>query len=366
MELDKINLRDVLHLLDNETPIDLDVLLNDARIDPAQELRPPSPALVQITDNDERILCTLENIMLISGKAKSRKSFLMTMLTASLVSDRIVNNIKGCVNDKKGIYVDTEQSKYHVQLLYKRICKMSNKDLLQNVDVLALRKHKPSERLKALEYALYNTDNLGFCIIDGIKDLITSINDEDQATMVVSKLMKWSEDLNIAIIVVLHQNKSDNNARGHIGTELINKCETHLSVRKSDGNDDISIVEAQGCRNREPEKFAFEIVDNIPQLIEDFEVKTTKDTNKLDFDNIADYKIFSMLNAIYSKNEELSYSRLVGEIKYQFKNDFKNTIGTNKAKELITLCKRNNWIIQDEPKKPYKLGKYDTPDSIEF
>ena len=51
----------------------------------------------------------------------------------------------------------------------------------------------------------------------------------------------------------LHQNKSDTNARGHIGTELNNKAETVLSVTVSEGNNDISIVEPQMSRNMSSE-----------------------------------------------------------------------------------------------------------------
>ena len=209
-------------------------LLKEAKIDVREEIKRPEIALKQILGNgQERILCSLGNFTLLSGKAKSRKSFLVGILISALISDKLIYGIKGClpINKKKGIFVDTEQGKYHVQLSLKRICELSEIEFPDNLDVIALRKYKPSERLNLLEYAIYNTENLGFVVIDGIKDLITSINDEGEASMIISKLLKWSEELNIHIIVVLHQNKSDNNARGHIGTEAINKTETHLSVK---------------------------------------------------------------------------------------------------------------------------------------
>ena len=72
------------------------------------------------------------------------------------------------------------------------------------------------------------------CIIDGIKDLMTDINDAVQATLIMEKLMALAKELNCCIVCVLHQNKSeqDRNMRGSIGTELTNKafevfqCET--------------------------------------------------------------------------------------------------------------------------------------------
>ena len=63
-------------------------------------------------------------------------------------------------------------------------------------------------------------------IVDGIKDLITDINDGTQATMVVEDQMGLAQTYNCCIVDVLHQNKSDTdrNMRGWIGTELTNKA----------------------------------------------------------------------------------------------------------------------------------------------
>ena len=76
-------------------------------------------------------------------------------------------------------------------------------------------------------------------IIDGIKDLITDINDAVQATQIMEHLMSLAQRGNCCIVNVLHQNKSeaDRNMRGSIGTELTNKafevyeCE-YLTQRK--------------------------------------------------------------------------------------------------------------------------------------
>lgn len=42
--------------------------------------------------------------------------------------------------------------------------------------------------------------------------------------------MQWTDDRQIHIHTILHQNKNDENARGHIGTELNNKAETVMQV----------------------------------------------------------------------------------------------------------------------------------------
>ena len=63
-------------------------------------------------------------------------------------------------------------------------------------------------------------------VIDGIKDLVTDINDAIQATVIMEQLMALAQAHHCCIVNVLHQNKSeaDHNMRGSIGTELSNKA----------------------------------------------------------------------------------------------------------------------------------------------
>mgnify|MGYP000707623949 CR=1 FL=1 len=345
-------------------------LLKELRVSPTDELKPPQAAWKQVSDNDI-VLGTLGNFSLIIGKAKSRKSFFINIAVSTVLSnDKILNQFKGVLPHEQStvLYFDTEQGKYHVQLALKRVCQQINIDEPNNLQVFGLRSLKPSERLKLIEYAIYNTPNLGFVIIDGIKDLINSINDEAEATMIASKLLKWTEEKNIHIITVLHQNKSDNNARGHIGTELINKAETVLSVTKNEQDKDISIVEAQQCRNKEPEPFAFEINEfGLPVIVEDFKIRTETKKNKFDVTDLEDFKKYQLLTEVFSKGDNFTYSNLVIQIKLAYKKQFKNKLGDNRAKELITDCKNNGWLLQEKRKSPYTLGKFqglDNEDNI--
>lgn len=332
--------------------------LEALRIDPKDVLKPPQVAI----EMDGQILGTLGNFSLVIGKAKSRKSFFISIaISAAICIDFILNKFKGCLpsNQRKVLYFDTEQGKYHVQLALKRICRQVGINEPDNLEVYGLRSKNPSKRLKLIETAIENTPGVGLVVIDGIKDLVTSINDEAEATMIASKLLKWTEEKNIHIITVLHQNKSDNNARGHIGTELINKAETTLSVTKSDGDPDISIVQAEFCRGKEPNPFAFEINDEgLPVVAENFEIRTETKNNKFDVSDLEDFKVFELLNQVYCKGESFAYSELVRQLKLVYKKQFKKTIGDNRIKDLITVCKNNAWVIQEKPKAPYTLGEY--------
>lgn len=333
------------------------------KIDINEEIQPPQIAWSLKNQHSEEfeILGTLGNFSLITGKAKSRKTFFMNIAISAVIQNELVlNRFSGELppDQNQVLYFDTEQGKYHVQIALKRICQLSGIKEPNNLQVYFLRSFSPKERLEAIEYLIYKTPNLGFVVIDGIKDLITSINDESEASMITTKLLKWSEERNIHIVTVLHQNKGDTNARGHIGTELINKAETVLSIEKSETDESISVVIPKQTRNKEPEKFAFEIIDNIPAIAENFELRTETKKQKFDISDLGEDKIYSLLKVVYTHGNEFSHSNLEIQIKLASKNLFANPLGNNRITELITICKINKWLKQEKNKAPYQLGDY--------
>ena len=86
--------------------------------------------------------------------------------------------------------------------------------------------------------------------------------------------MTWTGERNIHIHTILHQNKGDENARGHIGTELSNKAETVLQVEKDSKNPDISTVKTAHIRAVDFEPFAFRINEEaLPELLDGYQFK---------------------------------------------------------------------------------------------
>lgn len=309
---------------------------------------------------DKSIMGTLGNFSLIVGKAKAKKTFfigvaLSTALTKDVILSRFSNDLPSDKNQV--LYFDTEQSKYHVQIAVKRICELTGQKSLDNFHSYYLRSLSPSERLLFIETEILNIPNIGFVVIDGIKDLVTSINDEEQATMIVSKLMKWSEEQNIHIVTVLHQNKSDSNARGHIGTELINKAETVLEVAKLESDNSISIVTPLQCRNLEPEIFAFEIDNSgMPIEVDNFELRTETKKNRFDVTELDETKKGEILSEVFSKGDNLGYKDLESQIKLASKLILGKELGTNSITTLITYCKNKGMLIQEKSKGPYTIG----------
>ena len=235
-------------------------------IDPLVEILPP-PVILSINDST---ICTLGNFSLLIGKAKSRKTFLITALAAAAISGEC--NISGLVGslpeDRMTILFDTEQSSHHVYKTVQRICTQAGNTNPDNFIAYGLRPLTPSERVEVIDHVIQTIEHPGIVIIDGIRDLMSrGINDETESTEIISKILKWTHEYQLHIMLVLHQNKNDFNARGHIGTEAVNKAETVLSVSKDTQNPEISIVTPEYCRDIEFEPFAFQInFDGLPEL----------------------------------------------------------------------------------------------------
>ncbi len=128
--------------------------------------------------------------------------------------------------------------------------------------MLALRKYSPEIRLAITEEAIGMIPDLGLVIIDGMRDFIHDINSPGESTDVISKFMQWTDDRQIHIHTVLHQNKNDEHARGHVGTELNNKAETVMQISPDKDDKSISVVEAIHSRDREFEPFTFRVNDD--------------------------------------------------------------------------------------------------------
>mgnify|MGYP000993534520 FL=1 len=361
--MSKESFKNSIELELNKSTNELSKKLESCRIDVLEVIPPPEIAWEIRDDQAEEFipLGTHGNFSMVKGKAKSKKSFFINMAIAAAVGKGLLQNkLRSPVKDdfNQVLYFDTEQSKYHVQKAVKRICSQIGVGIPSNLNTYGLRKSSPSERLKLVEYAIENTPSLGFVVIDGIRDLITSINDEAEASNIASNLLKWTEEFNIHIIVVLHENPGSDKARGHIGTELMNKAETVIALQVDKYDESVSIVSAGFCRNKAFKPFAFTITDEgLPKIIEDYVIPSN---SKKAFDVLMLNPIdkFQVLEKVFENGEGFQHSELVNQIKIVLDIRYKGTKGKgqSKIKQLITESKNEGWLIQNGNRQPYELG----------
>lgn len=310
----------------------------------------------------DAVIGTLGNFSAFIGKAKSRKTFnLSAVVAATMVNGTVLGYSANFPPDKRNIlYVDTEQSLGHCQKVYLRILRLAGLPTDQdseNIQFLSLRKYSPATRLGIIETAIRKTENLGLVVIDGIRDLVVDINSPSESTAVISKLMQWTDEYQIHLTTVLHQNKADDNARGHIGTELNNKAETVIQVEKDKDDHDISKVEGVFIRDKEFQPFAFRINDDrLPELVEGyvFEEKKLGRPKGEEFDPSTSIPIECHKNVIDevfpNANSEYNYKDFQNALKSAYEK-FGYPLGNNKIIKVITFLTNKRIIIKNENKK---------------
>lgn len=317
------------------TPGNAEKYLQEAEIDLTQDLSEP-PVCLEIKNKDQNsVYATLGNFSLVMGKAKSRKTFFVTLtLAAALRCGEMMDKLISYTPEENNLVVffDTEQAPYHAQRAAKRVCRLKNLDVPQNFKAYSLREYTPSKRLMIIEHAILNTKGLYFVVIDGIRDLVNSINDEVEATYIVSKLLNWTQKRNIHILVVLHQNKGNEFARGHLGTELVNKGEIVLTVTPDPANEKVSIINADYCRDISPDPFGISVDEKALPYIVSIDQKPASKALSPNSISLEEHK--AVLFEVFRKNSQPSYSELVMQLKLAFDNRGRK-MGDTKAKDFI-------------------------------
>lgn len=241
----------------------------------------PTPVIYDPT-NPNRLIVSECNIFAIIGEAKSYKSFLASLLCIDFFNQH---------KDRDCILIDTEQAEWNVKNVARRVCDGLGWDYKEaysrgRLKIANLRPYSKAERLQAVE-GIITKYKPYLCIVDGIRDLITSVNDDIESSNIVDKFMAWSSEYQCAIGTILHTNKDGETARGHTGFELLAKCETVLLTKKNSNGG--ATVKALYSRNPAIESFNFIIgEDYVPKR-----VKLTEDD--MSFSSIKENAAFKAL-----------------------------------------------------------------------
>jgi hypothetical protein len=288
------------------------------------------PPLITI---DESPVATPGNHSLLVGRKKSRKTLFVVWEISKFVTNR--NHLA-----TEAAIFDTEQGRKHVWGIRDKIYRMTN----QNVPVFYMRGMSPRERRDFIEETVkYWPQKLRIIVIDGIRDLMSNINDPDECTEVVVWLEKLILTHNIHVINILHLNKTDGNARGHIGSELLNKAEVTIELTL-DENTGATVVKCESSREKPFEPFMFQHgPTGLPEIIG----QTVKGEG-----GMPDEEKLKRLEAVFEGNA-LSRRELEHDIGAEF------ACGLSKSKQLIREFMRCNWIVKSGPDRSintvYKL-----------
>lgn len=208
------------------------------------------------------------------GKAKSGKTtFLSLIMSCAIGQKDLLNLVRTSDDPLKVLWIDTEQSQQSTQeILSKRIFPMADNDLNERLFAFNLRGMGYEARSKMVTIAI-NHIKPDLVIIDGIKDLMTDINDAVQATIIMEHLMALAEVNNCCIVCVLHQNKSeaDRNMRGSIGTELTNKAFEVFQCEMADESGVFKVAQTYSRKQKMKQKLYYQLDDNgLPTVCDNY------------------------------------------------------------------------------------------------
>ena len=190
-------------------------------------------------------------LVAITGRAKSGKTFVMSIIMLMGVIDRILQFERDGKEPLKVLWFDTEQSKQStLDIIQNRIVEMYHRKVDPDTPF-------PNECLRTFNVRFDNCEmrRQGFLelvpfikpdlvILDGIRDLVTDINDGAEAQRIMEEMLALAQANDCCIIAVLHQNKSgeSRDPRGWLGTELLNKAFDVFATEK------MKIQDGQGTR----------------------------------------------------------------------------------------------------------------------
>ena len=192
------------------------------------------PLLVVKEGNEEVPLISKGSLTVLCGAAKNGKSTLGTLLQAAMLKE---NGTIGClkrVNSCKVGYIDTEQRPSDTLRCYKRVLELAGlpeEDDYSKLVVYNQRAFFKDKKNSALEEICEISEN-GILFVDNSVDYVSNFNENEQSQSFLEHLMIYSAQYNVALVVVIHTNKKDNNSRGHLGSILEQKADNVLLVKK--------------------------------------------------------------------------------------------------------------------------------------
>lgn len=327
---------DLLNELKMETPEpvkSIEDLINESLVPQGVEI--PKPEL--IFGLGDIPIFTKKSLSVLKGPAKVGKTTVTAWLTAQVIRDDI--NV---------LWIDTEQGMYYASRTQHWVLRIAGLEKCSFLNMYDLKIHNPVKRIEIIE-SLIKREIFDMIILDGIRDLVFDINSPEEATNITGNLMRWADVHDCHILSIIHQNKGSEHARGHLGTELINKSETVIKVIK--GDDGVVMCEPEFTRGMPFEMFGFDRdAYGIPHLVTVQKKVNTGESNsrKITPTDLPKSQHIEILVTAFNGSEEVSYGDLQNDISAAF-GHFGVDMGVNKIKTFISWYTQNN--ILEKTKK---------------
>lgn len=187
----------------------------------------------------------LDDIHGLKGKQKAGKSAVLKVCAAALLSGQQFR-VKSELEEPVVLFIDTEQQAADVKLIIDELKLMThcNDEYIDSHLLLFPLRRMSYDILLSDTRLLIQNCHPQVVFIDGLVDYVASFNDEEQSRQLIHDLLVLCEEYHCAIVNVLHENKSaeDANMRGHLGTVLAQKAGTVLQCQKNKNDELITVT----------------------------------------------------------------------------------------------------------------------------
>ena len=289
-------------------------------------------------------------IVVVSGDAKQGKTQFITAMVSVLLSGRNFGSMmRGSEITSHALWIDTEQSLSEIQSCMNRIYKHAGIPEFTDsreagLPTYSLRPYTPEQRVQLVSRAieLRNPDVL---VIDGVRDLLYDINDPTESVFLSTWLLQTATAYpDMTIVIVLHTNKSNDNLRGHIGTEIMNKCSDRFTCKKQNG----CFTVTHTGRNMEMQRpFSFKIDNGELRAIEADEAAGVVDKEAVFASCVpADGAMWADIVKAYKKASGCSQSVAAAIVSE------KAAVGV-----IVQPEKKGRWFLAESENTPYIVGE---------
>ena len=261
----------------------MQLIYDDAYVDISEEVKYPPVAIscgsYNESNEDGTIsnypipIGTYGNFSFIQAVPKVGKSFFTSLISSAYMGsgNKFTGKLKGHRKGRNILHFDTEQGRFHAQKVFRRPIVMNELQSDDKYYTYALRNMCPSDRIDFIDYVLEDileSKNIGLIIIDGVADLVTDVNNLEQCSLAVQKLMSWTDLYKCHIVTIIHSNYGSDKPTGHLGSFLEKKAETQIKLETNHVNKGWVTVECKRSRNRGFEPFSFMINENgLPEFV---------------------------------------------------------------------------------------------------
>lgn len=215
-----------IHQAIEETGINVPYLDISERDEPIEYL---------FTLGDEHELIARGNLHCLRGAPKVGKSAAgLAFITAALKGEFI--GIKANSSNSVVLWIDTEQDKHTLREKARAVLDMAGMEAQpENLKIVSLRGYGTPAETLAVTLQAIDENFADFVFLDGVVDLCAGFNDEEQSRETIRQLENKAEQTGSAILCLIHTNKKDNEARGHLGAIIQQKSAEIYQVNKAEG-----------------------------------------------------------------------------------------------------------------------------------